>query len=333
MNKRIKGIIDKAYNGGLLESQEIRELLELDICSEESFFLQYKARQMSEEACAGKVEIHGQVGVNSGPCGCNCAFCSFAVSNKVFDTQRVESLEFILQQALDLEEAGANAIYLMATAHLDFQRFLEMGQVVHRELRTDVPLIANMTDLTYDEAVNLRKAGFTGIYHAARMGEGKVTRIELKDRLQTFEAARKAGLILGTCVEPIGPEHSLEEIVEKIIIAREVRPVFSGAMRRVTIPGTSLSVHGMLGETRMAHIVAAVRLATPREVPGNCTHEPNLSGAVAGASLFWAEAGSNPRDVVNNTEENRGFNVGKCREILVDAGWQVLEGPSRFFNC
>jgi len=332
MNKRIKEIIDKGYNGGLLDSREIRELLNLDICSEESFFLQYKSRQMSEEACAGKAEIHGQVGVNSGPCKCDCAFCSFAAGNKIFATQRVESLEFIVQQALSLEEAGANAIYLMATAQLEFQRFLEMGQVVRRELRTDVPLIANMSDLNYDEAVSLRKAGFTGVYHAARMGEGQVTRIELKNRLQTFEAARKAGLILGTCVEPVGPEHSLEEIVEKIIIAREAGPVFSGAMRRVTLPETSLSEYGMLGETRMAHIVAAVRLATPRKVKGNCTHEPSVIGAVAGASLFWAEAGSNPRDVVNNTEENRGFDVGKCRGILVDAGWQVLEGPSRFFN-
>lgn len=331
MKNRIKEIIEAAYNGKRLERQEIKELLELDLCSEEFFFLVYKARKMSEEACTGKAEIHGQVGVNSGPCSCNCAFCSFAASNKIFNTQRVESLEFIIQQSLDLEAAGANAIYLMATAHLNFQRFLEIGQYVRRELRTGVPLIANMADFAYDEAVALHKAGFAGVYHAVRMGEGKVTRIDLKARLQTFDAAGKAGLSLGTCVEPLGPEHSLEELVEKIIIAREAKPGFSGAMRRVTIPGTSLDAHGMLSETRMAHIVATVRLATPREVPGNCTHEPNVLGTVAGANLLWAEAGSNPRDVVNNTEKNRGFDVGKCREILVDAGWQVLDGPSKFF--
>ena len=234
MNNRIKEIIEKAYNGGLLESQEIRELLELDLCSEESFSLKYKARKMSEEACTGKAEIHGQVGVNSGPCKCNCAFCSFAAGNKIFNAQRVESLDFILQQALDLEEAGANAIYLMATAYLAFQRFLEMGQAVRRELRTGVPLIANIADFSYDEAVALRKAGFTGVYHAVRMGEGKVTRIDLKDRLQTFEAASKAGLSLGTCVEPIGPEHSVDEIVEKINIAREAKPVYPNKFKTFT---------------------------------------------------------------------------------------------------
>ncbi|KAF1084022.1 hypothetical protein SPSYN_02934 [Sporotomaculum syntrophicum] len=205
-----------------------------------------------------------------------------------------------------------------------------MGQQVRRELRTAIPLIANMADFNYEQAVSLRQAGFTGVYHAARLGEGEVTRINLEKRLQTMEAARRAGLGVGTCVEPIGPEHSMEEIIEIIIIAREARPGFSGAMRRVTLPGTALDKYGMLGETRIALIVAVVRLATSREVPGNCTHEPNVLGAVSGANLLWAEAGSNPRDVVNNTEASRGYNVARCRDMLVDAGWQVLEGPSKF---
>ncbi|OPX90192.1 MAG: biotin synthase [Pelotomaculum sp. PtaB.Bin104] len=333
MKNRIKEIIEDAYNGKLLMEQEIRELLEIDLCSEEFFSLLYMGRKVSEEVCAGRAEIHGQVGVNSGPCHCDCAFCSFGASNKIFNKQRVESLEFIMKQSLDLEQSGANAIYLMATARFNFQQYLEIGKHVRRELRTDVPLIANISDFTYEEAVSLRNAGFTGIYHAARMGEGMVTRIELSTRLVTFEAAGKAGLSLGTCVEPLGPEHNVEEIIEKIFIAREAKPVYSGAARRITIPGSSLSDNGMVSETRMSHILAVVRLATPREVPGNCTHEPNVIGAVAGANLLWAEAGSNPRDIVSNTENNRGFDVGKCREILVDAGWQVLDGPSKFFKA
>jgi len=330
MNNKIKEIIDDAYYGKLLNQQQIRELLELNTCSEEFFYLLAKARQMSEEVSSGKAEIHGQVGVNSGPCGCNCAFCSFAAGNNIFTEQQVEPLERVIEQSLDLEQAGANAIYLMATAQLNFQRFLEMGRQVRRSLQTGIPLIANMADFNYEQAVALRQAGFAGVYHAVRMGEGEVTRVKLETRLQTIETARQAGLAIGTCVEPIGPEHSVEEIIEKIILAREAGPGFSGAMRRVTLPGTSLYKYGMVGETRMALLVAAVRLATPREVPGNCTHEPNVLGAVAGANLLWAEAGSNPRDVVNDTETGRGFDVGRCQEILVDAGWQVLEGPSQF---
>ena len=330
MNKNTKQIIDDAYNGKLLHHQDIGELLEIDTCSDEFFYLLAKARQMSEETSLGKAEIHGQVGVNSGPCSCNCAFCSFSAGNKLFSEQQAEPMVRVIEKSLDQEQAGANAIYLMTTAQFDFQRFLEIGRQVRRALRTDVPIIANVADFDVDQAVALREAGFAGIYHAVRMGEGVVTRLKLETRLKTMEAARKAGLAVGTCVEPIGPEHSTEEIIEKIIIAREAKPGFSGAMRRVTLPGTRLSGYGMVGETRMALIVAAVRMATPRTVLGNCTHEPNVIGAVAGANLVWSETGSNPRDVVNDTEAGRGFDVRRCREMLMDAGWQVLDGPSKF---
>ena len=67
----------------------------------------------------------------------------------------------------------------------------------------------------------------------------------------------------------------------------------------------------------MAHIVAVVRLALGYEIPGNCTHEPNVIGASAGANLFWAEVGSNPRDTEKETEE---------------AEWKVLTGPSTYYQ-
>ena len=68
-----------------------------------------------------------------------------------------------------------------------------------------------------------------------RMGEGKDTKIDPETRLNTFSAAREAGLLLGTCLEPIGPEHSIEEIAEKILVGREAQPCYSGAARRLII--------------------------------------------------------------------------------------------------
>jgi biotin synthase len=137
---------------------------------------------------------------------------------------------------------------------------------------------------------------------------------------------------VGTCVEPVGPEHSAAELAEKAFTAAAVRPAFSGAARRIAIPGTEMAVRGMTNKARMAVIIAAVRLLTPVAVPGNCTHEPDGIGAFAGANLLWAEAGSNPRDTSDETEKERGMTVGECRTILEEAGWQVLEGPSRFLQ-
>ena len=81
----------------------------------------------------------------------------------------------------------------------------------------------------------------------------------------------------------------------------------------------------------MAQIVAVTRVAMPRATLGNCTHEPCTLGALAGATLFWAEVGANPRDDQENTEENRGKDLDVCREFYREAGWDVFEGPSRHF--
>ena len=82
----------------------------------------------------------------------------------------------------------------------------------------------------------------------------------------------------------------------------------------------------------MAHILAVVRLALGYETPGNCTHEPNVIGSFAGANLLWAESGSNPRDMEEQTEGKRGMTVKDCKAIFREAEWQVLQGPSRFFS-
>ena len=119
-----------------------------------------------------------------------------------------------------------------------------------------------------------------------------------------------------------------EEIARHILIAADLGPVFSGAMRRVPIPGTELARLGIVSELRMAQIVAVTRLATPRTVTGNCTHEPNVLGAAAGANLLWAETGANPRDTRQRTEEGRGFGVDRCRDILAEAEWHVHEASS-----
>jgi biotin synthase len=88
----------------------------------------------------------------------------------------------------------------------------------------------------------------------------------------------------------------------------------------------------MISEVRMAQIVAVTRLAMPRSVRGNCTHEPCTLGGLAGANLFWAEVGANPRDVKEKTEEGRGDTVEECHKMFRECGWGLLEGPSRYFG-
>ena len=229
------------------------------------------------------------------------------------------------------ERDGANAIYLMATAQYPFERFIDRAGAIRAAVDPATVLVANIADSSLEQYQAVRAAGFAGIYHAVRMGEGRDTPLDPARRRESMRLAKQAGLIVGTCVEPVGPEHTVEELVEKTLITREVGPCFSGAARRISIPGTRLAAHGMVSEARMAHILAVVRLALGEEIPGNCTHEPSIIGAAAGANLLWAEVGSNPRDTAADTKEARGMSVADCRRIFEEAECPVLDGPSRFF--
>ena len=111
-----------------------------------------------------------------------------------------------------------------------------------------------------------------------------------------------------------------------------MKPCYSGAMRRITIPGSEMEKYGMISEYRMAFLVAVVRLAMGRDLVGNCTHEPNMLGATAGANLFWAEVGTNPRDTEVDTSKGRGLDVRSCTEMFKEADFEMLKGPSIIYS-
>lgn len=332
MDREVARIINKALDGSDLNEKEAVELLKWDDLSDEAAQIRLAGRRFSDELLP-QAEIHGQIGLNTGLCPADCKFCSFAASNKVFTNPTEETKETVIEYTKLLEDAGANAVYLMATARYDQEQFLEYGRAAAGALTKGTPLIANVGDFDYDYALELKKAGFVGVYHVIRMGEGEFTRILVERRWKTIHAAQEAGLLLGSCVEPVGPEHSLEEIVEKTLITREMGARFSGAMRRTPIPTSELAVHGAVSYARMSTIVAAVSLITGTSIPGNCTHEPNQLAAFNGANLLWAEVGSNPRDTEGKTEENRGWTVARCTELLEECDLNVLQGPSIMFSA
>jgi biotin synthase len=332
MSPKVNEIVNKVFNGHFITREEIAYLLKVDPHSIDGGFIMAAANSITRAASKSKAEVHAQIGLNLSPCPNNCSFCAFAAKNGVFKDRNELSIEEIVQLALRAEGDGANAIFLMTTADYPCGKFIEISKEVRRQVKRKTVMIVNIGDFEYGEAKQLKEAGYTGIYHAVRMGEGKDTKIAPETRLRTVKAAREAGLLIGTCVEPIGPEHSIDEIADKILIGREMNPCYSGAMRRISIPGSELDRFGMISEYRLAFLVAVARLAMGRELIGNCTHEPNILGAVAGANLFWAEVGTNPRDTEVETSEGRGMDVKSCMEMLKEADFDILQGPSAIYR-
>jgi len=276
-------------------------------------------------------EVHAQLALNLAPCKGDCMFCSFADANGVFTSEtRLTPLQAVAY-AKQFETDGANAVYVMTTAQYPFGEFIEISQEIRKNLKAQTFMIANVGDQTLKNARMIKDAGYTGVYHALRLREGVDSKISPTKRIKSIHNFFDAGLKVGTCVEPVGPEHTNEELAELILFTASINPSFSGAARRIPIPGTAMEKRGYISELRMAQIVAVTRLGIQRTVAGNCTHEPCTLGAIAGANLFWAEAGGNPRDIMEKTEEGRGETVSSCRKIFNESGWEVYNGPSRYF--
>ncbi len=328
----IHDLMKKSRNGEQLSREDLIWSLSLPPDSPETYLLMAEANRISKELTGNRAEVHAQLALNLAPCSCNCLFCSFAQKNGVFTEETRLTPEEAVAYALQFERDGANAVFVMTTAQYPFGLFLEISQDIRRNLKSETVLIANVGDQAPGNAKKIKEAGYTGVYHALRLREGVDSGLDPKKRKESIRNFEEAGLRIGTCVEPVGPEHTNEELADLILFTASLNPAYSGAARRIPIPGTAIAARGTIIELRMAQIAAVTRLAMPGTVPGNCTHEPCTLGGLAGANLFWAEVGANPRDTKEKTEEGRGETVGSCRKIFSECGWGVYEGPSRYYG-
>lgn len=327
MDHTVQSILNEALSGHEMSREEALELLKTDAKSPKMYAIFSAANQLTRQQFHNTGEVHAQIGINYAPCPKRCKFC-------VFGTIAEKCIEFdvseVVARAKAFQASGANAIYLMATGGYDFDKFVDIGKQVKTCLSPHTPLVANIGDFGQSEAQALAEAGFSAIYHAVRLREGKDTGIDPIERKRTIRSAQSVGLSVLFCLEPIGPEHTAEEMVDLIFLGKELGVSLHGAMRRVSTDGMPLHDLGEITSLDLAKAVAVCRIVMGGSVLAHCTHEPNLPSLLAGANLLWAETGPNPRDaeIDTSTACGRGLSVEECRRMLWEAGFEVLKGPS-----
>lgn len=221
-----------------------------------------------------------------------------------------------------LIQTGIDDLFLMTTADYSIENFLDIGEKVRRQLPEKVKFVANIGDFDETVALKLKQAGFTGVYHIHRLREGIDTDIEPETRIKTLEAIRAVDLDLYYCVEPIGPEHSYQELIDEMLRAREYDVKVMAVMRRIPVPGTPLKHKGQITALELAKIAAVTRMVT---VPSRAmnTHEVTPLTPLGGVNQLYAEVGANPRDSHSITEKNRGVSVMTIRKLLEDAEYDL----------
>jgi biotin synthase len=322
----IEKILDRGSNDGISKDDALT-LMRLDGRSKEVYALMETADRLSRETFGSKGENHLHVGVNLEPCPLNCRFCSLTQQAGIF-RDKIEFPESqILEWARKGESDGADALNIMTTGTFSFNRLIEIGKLLKQSV--SVPLVANTRDINHKEGERLLDAGFVGFYHAVRLGEGRDTPLKRERRLQTIQVLEDVGLLWMNCVEPVGPEHELEEIADLMVLAHKRGATYSGVMRRVNFPGSPMERYGMITEWEMARLVAVSRLVMGRVPKAHCTQEPHTASLAAGANLFFPEVGSSPRDCEADTAKGRAKNIADCRRLH----WEMDLNPDLPSNC
>ncbi len=323
----IENILDKGNDNAGISRDEARALMQLELHSKETYALMETANRISRKQFHNKGENHFHIGINVEACPFNCSFCSLTVKAGIFKEKIEFTDEEILKWAKSAESGGADALNLMTTGTYSFEKLLRTGRMLKNTV--SIPLVANTRDIDHGEGERLLDAGFVGAYHAVRLGEGKDTPFKRQKRIQTIIVLKDVGLQWMNCIEPVGPEHDMAEIIDLMFLAREHRATYSGVMRRINFPGSPMAPHGMISELEMARMVAVSRLVMGDVPKAHCTHEPHSASLLAGANLFFPEVGASPRDGKADTGKGRGKGLEDCNRIHVEMGWN----PDLASNC
>ncbi|MCL2774963.1 MAG: radical SAM protein [Oscillospiraceae bacterium] len=313
-----KDIWDKINNRIDLSKEDAVELLNINNTSDDFYMLLSKANELSRKMYNNRAYIFAQIGINSAPCSGNCKFCSLAKDTFSVESQFEKDAAQIVSEAQTIAKENIEALFLMTTADFDKEKFISIAKAVKEILPGRIQLIANIGDFDLSYAERLRTVGFSGAYHIVRLREGIDTNIPKENRIATIEAIKAAGLELYYCVEPIGREHTYEEIADEMIRAREYEVDVMAVMGRVNVSGTIFENSGVLSELELTKIAAVTRIVTNPKKSMN-VHEPTKMPLLAGVNQLYAEYGVNPRDTNSQTELNRGVDIRSVENMLLNA--------------
>jgi biotin synthase len=326
INPQLSAILEKVWNDIRLDRQDCRYLLSLDEQSYESGLVRATAAGINRSKNDNSAVILGQIGVDVTPCPGGCKFCTFGEEHTNFKTSHLDEEELKEKIEAFCRYGDLYGLYFMTMHSYALQRYLNIIETARKLVPRATQIWANVGDTCLDDFKEMKKAGVTGVYHVCRIGEGIDTMLDPEKRIETMRNALNAGLELYTCCEPIGPEHTIDQLVDNIFIGIEMGITQHAAMRRVAVPGSPLAKYGQISELRLAHIVAVISLCS-LTVPTMAymgVHEPNALSYASGANIITAESGANPRDCMTDTSKNRGMDMAKCRKMLFECGFSNI---------
>ena len=326
VDKRLYNIIENTENGISPGKDDCVYLLGFDEAGFEASLIRAAANDVIRRKSDNSAAILAQIGISVSECKGGCKFC-------VFGEGHTKSAPFLMTDDEIREKVIAfndkddlYGLFLMTMHDYNLDFLLNTVKIVKSEIKPEVQLWVNVGDSDVDSFREMKNTGVYGIYHVSRLGEGTDTALDPDERIETMHNAMDAGLKLYTCCEPIGPEHTPQQLTDNIFIGIENGCSYHAAMRRVAVPGSPLAKFGQISELRLAQVTAVVSLASfsaPNMVYCG-VHEPNSVSCISGSNMIFAETGANPRDTAVDTSKNRGMDMNDCRKMFYECGFKYL---------
>ena len=316
---------EKALNGERLDFELMLDLLNISEDTQDFLYLGKAAREISAVLTKNKSYLWSAIGVDFAPCDMNCSFCSMGEKWGIVTDKNsyVMETDEIIERARAYAACGVRWIVIRTTQHYPHDEIISIAKKIRATVPGDYELGINTGELTPERAETLCKVGFDFAYHALRIREGEQSEFSPDLRLETMQTISESKLALSSWVEPVGSEHTNEEIARAYEAILDLGTTVSGVMARVPVPGTPLGEIPQISEKRLAHIIAVAGLSRGGIVEDICVHPFNRLAISFGANVATIESGAIPRDGnfsksnwndqtfenIINTFEKEGYNT------------------------
>lgn len=329
----MRGFIDeckaKCLAGEALSRGEIVSLLGVETGSADDEYLRSAAREAAAKIAGGRGYIWCAVGMDYAPCTMNCKFCSFGEKWGIVREPRHVGQEEIFSHVRQYAENGAAYVILRTTEFYDLDRLLGFIPEIRAKIPGGYAIVLNTGELDAAAAAKAKAAGVYGVYHALRLREGTDTPFNPAERIATMKNVSASGMTLVSLVEPLGCEHTDEEIADSFLNAAACGAKICGAMARFPVEGTPFGSSPMISGTRLAHVVAALRLSGGSAVRDICVHKATPEALESGANVMVVESGAIPRDSNFSESEWAGVGMERARNMLKEAGYAISLPPAQ----
>ena len=326
MDERLADLFIKAKARQVFTKEDMMYLLSQPVDSIACEQMKKVARELSSSSCKDRAYLWGAIGVDYKPCAMNCDFCSLGEAWGLVKEEYELDDQSIIAQVKEYAQANVRWIVLRTTEFYNIAALCKKIKKVRAAVPGAYELGLNIGELQAQDADDLYAAGVNFMYHSLRIKEGSDTRFDPALRKKTLQVIADSPLDLVFLVEPVGVEHTNEEIASVYEQVIAYRAKVSGVMARMPVEGTPLGHYPRISDERMAQIIAMTRLAGGDVVEDICAHPASKAVMQAGANVSVVEIGSIPRCCECMTGHKfNNYDCDTAKEWFEESGYHVCQ--------